>query len=162
MMLAALTFVLVFAFPAWGRQPLARVPRVLRAPQREPAPRRVRQGERRAPRQARALQAPPLVRPPQGTLPRRATAELNRMLPSATKARRRSRLTCLHKTPTSLTGTPSGCASRPPALAPREQRVPLPTPRVRQQGRPPDPAPVQRTLLQMRPTQAIAPRLGTM
>src|SRR5215208_7006826 len=135
MMLAALTFVLVFAFPAWGRQPLARVPRVLRAPQREPA-----------------LQAPPLVRPPQGTLPRRATAELNRMLPSATKARRRSRLTCLHKTPTSLTGTPSGCASRPPALAPR----------VQQQGRPPDPAPVQRTLLQMRPTQAIAPRLGTM
>src|SRR5215208_1946423 len=109
---------------------------------------------------------------------------LNRTSPSATTARRRLSLTCPHNRPTSLTGTPSGRASRPPAQAPRERRVPLPPapPQVRQRERrgplpalrvprtpqmlrqqelPPQlAAPVQRTLLllmEQRPTQAIAP-----
>src|SRR5215208_278042 len=108
---------------------------------------------------------------------------LNRTSPSATTARRRLSLTCPHNRPTSLTGTPSGRASRPPAQAPRERRVPLPAPRIppqvrqrgplpalrvprtpqmlRQQELPPQlAAPVQRTLLllmEQRPTQAIAP-----
>src|SRR5215208_909186 len=62
---------------------------------------------------------------------------LNRTSPSATTARRRLSLTCPHNRPTSLTGTPSGRASRPPAQAPRERRVPLPPrvpPQVRQRA----------------------------
>src|SRR5829696_7625091 len=77
---------------------------------------------------------------------------LNRTSPSATTARRRLSLTCPHNRPTSLTGTPSGRASRPPAQAPRERRVPLPASPERRA-----PLQVPRTLRQVRQRERRGP-----